>query len=91
MNTKDVIKKIKYIILQALHQYWKVLSDVALKAAFLDSRFKDLAFARNEKNQIIQLIQDELNLIINITDPLSEPPPDDKIINILDDNLNNGK
>ncbi len=91
MNTKDIIKKIKYIILQALHQYWKVSSDVALKAAFLDPRFKDLAFTRNEKNQIIQLIQDELNLVTNITDPLSKPSPDDEIINILDDNPNNGK
>ena len=44
-----------------------------------------------KKNQIIQLIQDELNLITNITDPLSKPSPDDEIINILDDNPNNDK
>ncbi|CAI2187430.1 17352_t:CDS:2 [Funneliformis geosporum] len=35
-------------------------SDISLKAAFLDSRFKDLNFARYEKEQIIQLIQNEL-------------------------------
>ncbi|GES99932.1 hypothetical protein RCL_jg2879.t1 [Rhizophagus clarus] len=50
------------IILQALYNYWNVPSNIALKAAFLDPRFKDLTFARSKKDQIIHLIQDELNL-----------------------------
>jgi hypothetical protein len=65
MNIEGVIEKIKDIILQALYKYWDVPSDVALKAAFLDPRFKDLAFARSEKDRIIYLIQDELNQIGN--------------------------
>jgi hypothetical protein len=56
VNMEDVIEKIKEIILQALNKYWNILSDIALKAAFLDSQFKDLTFARSEKNWIIHLI-----------------------------------
>ncbi|CAG8599404.1 6883_t:CDS:1, partial [Ambispora gerdemannii] len=44
MITESVIESIKSIIVQALHQYWRILSDITLKVAFLDSRFKDLAF-----------------------------------------------
>ncbi|CAB4407317.1 unnamed protein product [Rhizophagus irregularis] len=65
---------VKEIILQALHKYWNIPSDIALKAAFLDPRFKDLTFARNKKDQIIHLIQDELNQVGNL---LSEDNPND--------------
>jgi hypothetical protein len=72
---EDVIEKIKEIILQALNKYWDIPSDIALKAAFLDPQFKDLTFARSEKDQIIRLIQDELNQIGNL---LSEDNPNDE-------------
>ena len=78
MNIKDVILKIQKIILQAIYKYWNIPSDVALKAAFLDSRFKDLTFARSERNQIIRLIQDELNQVGNSNIPLSEDDPNDE-------------
>jgi hypothetical protein len=58
MDLDEVIVIIKEIILQVLYNYWNVPSDVALKAAFLDPWFKDLTFARSEKDQIIHLIQD---------------------------------
>ncbi|CAB4381092.1 unnamed protein product [Rhizophagus irregularis] len=71
---EDIIEKVKEIILQVLHKYWNILSDIALKAAFLDPRFKDLTFARNKKDRIIRLIQDELNQVGNL---LSEDNPND--------------
>lgn len=42
VNMKDITEKVKEIILQALHKYWNIPSDIALKAAFLDPQFKDL-------------------------------------------------
>ncbi|CAG8655363.1 10728_t:CDS:2, partial [Ambispora gerdemannii] len=72
MITEGVIERIKSIIIQALHQYWRIPSDIALKAAFLDPRFKDLAFARDEKNRIIQLIRDELYQFSNYTNSTSD-------------------
>ena len=60
MSTNEKIEIIKDIISQALNKYWSVQSDIALKATFLDPRFKHLLFAQNEKNQIIQLLRDEL-------------------------------
>jgi hypothetical protein len=75
VNMEDIIGKVKEIILQALHKYWNIPSDIALKAAFLDPRFKDLIFARSKKNQIIRLIQDELNQVGNL---LSEDTPNDE-------------
>ncbi|CAB4440653.1 unnamed protein product [Rhizophagus irregularis] len=74
VNMEDIIEKVKEIILQALHKYWNIPSDIALKVAFLDPRFKDLTFARNKKDQIIRLIQDELNQVGNL---LSEDNPND--------------
>ncbi|CAB5194235.1 unnamed protein product [Rhizophagus irregularis] len=74
VNMEDIIEKVKEIILQALHKYWNIPSDIALKAAFLDPRFKDLTFARNKKDRIIRLIQDELNQVGNL---LSEDNPND--------------
>ncbi|CAB4483377.1 unnamed protein product [Rhizophagus irregularis] len=75
VNMEDIIEKVKEIILQALHKYWNVPSDIALKAAFLDPRFKDLTFARSKKDRIIRLIQDELNQVGNL---LSEDNPNDE-------------
>ncbi|CAB4408920.1 unnamed protein product [Rhizophagus irregularis] len=75
VNMEDIIEKVKEIILQALHKYWNVISDIALKAAFLDPRFKDLTFARSKKDRIIRLIQDELNQVGNL---LSEDNPNDE-------------
>jgi len=43
-----------------LDKYWSVQSDIVLKAAFLDLWFKHLSFTQNEKNRIVQLLQDEL-------------------------------
>ena len=56
MNMEDILEKIREIILQALYKYWDIASDIALKAAFLDLQFKDLTFARSEKDRIIRLI-----------------------------------
>jgi hypothetical protein len=80
MDLDEVIVTIKEIILQALYNYWNVQSDVALKAAFLDPRFKDLTFARSEKDQIIRLIQDELN---QANQALIEDNSNDKIKGLM--------
>ncbi|CAI2193314.1 4593_t:CDS:2, partial [Funneliformis geosporum] len=51
MPTNGKIEQIKDIISQALNKYWSIQSDIALKAAFLDPRFKHLSFARDEKER----------------------------------------
>ena len=48
MVTNGIIDRIKNIILQALNKYWDVPSDIGLKAAYLDPRFKDLLFISQE-------------------------------------------
>src|SRR3990170_6574965 len=52
MPTNGKIEIIKNIISQALDKYWSVQLDIALKAAFLDPRFKHLSFAQDEKNEL---------------------------------------
>ena len=61
MVTNGVIDRIKNIILQALNKYWDVPSDIGLKAAYLDPRFKDLLFiSQEEKIRIEQILREEL-------------------------------
>jgi hypothetical protein len=64
MVTNGVIDRIKNIILQALNKYWDVPSDIGLKAAYLDPRFKDLLFiSQEEKIRIEQILREELQLL----------------------------
>ncbi|CAI2193956.1 12256_t:CDS:2 [Funneliformis geosporum] len=80
MPTNGKIEQIKDIISQALNKYWSIQSDIALKAAFLDPRFKHLSFARDEKERVIQLLKDELqeNRLNDLSlDDLQPSPFDD--------------
>ena len=80
MSINGKIEIIKDIISQALNKYWSVQSDIALKATFLDPRFKHLLFAQNEKNRIIQLLRDELQELSSYdltSDDLQPLPPID--------------
>ena len=73
MVTEGVINRIKSIISQALNKYQNILSDIGLKAIYLDPRFKNLAFViQEEKIRIEEIFHDELKELSLIISPLPD-------------------
>ncbi|GET00573.1 zinc finger BED domain-containing protein 1-like [Rhizophagus clarus] len=72
---KQLFQKEKWIFMEELVNLLRLFEEAITflsNAAFLDPRFKDLTFARSEKDQIICLIQDELNFANQVRNPLLE-------------------
>jgi hypothetical protein len=95
MSTEGIINQVKSIISQALDKYWDVPSEIGLKAAYLDPRFKNLLFTtREEKLKIEEILHNELQEMIELSSLTTLPVSPNENLNtnnMSDNNIINGK